>query len=121
MRIATLEGEDVDEDRPGIAEEHVERGCVFQDPAGGERLLAEIQRQLGRGEPLRRRPLPRVGRDANLRMAKAEASAGVVDFSADKITALLQGPAEGRIEEFQHGHARRSVHPPNYQVIFKAE
>jgi hypothetical protein len=54
-------------------------------------------------------------------MAKAEASAGVVDFSADKITALLQGPAEGRIEEFQHGHARRSVHPPNYQVIFKAE
>ena len=52
-RTAAFEGENVDEDGTGAEEEDVERGGVLEDPAGGDGLFAEVEGEVGGGEPLR--------------------------------------------------------------------
>ena len=119
--IAALEGQDVHEDGTGAEEEDVERGGVLEDPAGGDGLFAEVEGEVGGGEPLRRGPLPRVGGDGNSRVAKDELWAGVVDCGGDEVAALLHGLAEGRLDKVEHGGARNRGNAADCLVAFKAE
>ena len=120
-RIAAFEGEDVDEDGTGAEEEDVERGGVLEDPAGGDGLFAEVEGEVGGGEPLRRGPLPRVGGDGDSGMAEDELRAGVVDCGGDEVAALLHGLAEGRLEKVEHFGARGGGDAADGQLAFKAE
>jgi hypothetical protein len=120
-RVATLEREDVDEDGAGAEEEDVERGGVLENPAGGDGLVAEIEGEVGGGEPLRGGPLPRVGRDGNPGMAKDELRAGIVHFSGDEVSALLHGLAEGRVDKIEHVRTRGGGDPADGEIVFKAE
>ena len=120
-RIAAFEGENVDEDGAGADEEDVERGGVLEDPAGGDGLVAEVEGEVGGGEPLRRGPLPRVGGDGDSGMAEDELRAGVVDCGGDEVSALLHGLAEGRLEKVEHFGARGGGDEAHGQFAFKAE
>ncbi len=120
-RIAAFEGENVDEDGAGAEEEDVERGGVLEDPTGGDGLVAEVEGEVGGGEPLRRDPLPRVGGDGDSGMAEDELRAGVVDGGGDEIAALLHGLAEGGFEKIEHFGARGGGDAADGQLAFKAE
>ena len=90
-------------------------------PTGGDGLFAQVESEVGGGEPLRRGPLPRVGGDGDSGMAEDELRAGVVDGGGDEIAALLHGLAEGGPEKIEHVRARGGGDPADGQLAFKAE
>ena len=93
----------------------------LRPPAGGDGLFAEVEGEVGGGEPLRGGPLPRVGGDGDSGMAEDELRAGVVDCGGDEVSALLHGLAEGRLEKVEHFGARGGGDAANGQLAFKAE
>ena len=59
--VESLDGEQVDEDGLRALEENVERCGVFEDPAFGNEVGAEVEGKGGRAKPERGRPLPGKG------------------------------------------------------------
>ena len=103
--IGALDGEHVDEDGSGSLEEHVEWGCVFEDPAFCEELGAEIEGELCCSLPEGRGATGWVGDEGDAWMTEQERfgrCGWTQDFTGDEETFGDEFCGEGSFEESEH-------------------